>query len=105
MKGFATWGAKRLAGFPDIPTLKESAYDVEYYLWTGFFAPRNIPAEVFNTLREATRKAAQDPDFARGMEKIQTPVAYQDSDEFKAWWAQDAEKIAVAVKRIGKLEK
>jgi hypothetical protein len=37
------------------------------------------------------------------MQKIQTPVAYQDADEFKAWWDKDAEKIAVAVKRIGRI--
>jgi len=104
VNGFATWGGTRLPDFPNIPTLKESGYDVEYYLWTGFFAPRNVPADVFKTLREATRQAVQDPDFRKGMEKIQTPIAYQDSDEFKAWWDKDAEKIAVAVKRIGKLE-
>jgi tripartite-type tricarboxylate transporter receptor subunit TctC len=103
VNGFATWGAQRLPDFPAIPTLKESGYDVEYYLWTGFFAPRNVPAGVFKTLRDATRQAAQDADFRRGMEKIQTPVAYQDADEFKAWWDRDAEKIAVAVKRIGRV--
>jgi tripartite-type tricarboxylate transporter receptor subunit TctC len=102
VRGFATWGGRRLQDFPPVPTLKESGYDVEYYLWTGFFAPRNVPAGVLNTLRDATRQAAKDPDFARGMEKIQTPVAYQDADEFKAWWDKDAEKIAAAVKRIGK---
>lgn len=103
VKGFATWGAQRLAEFPAIPTLRESGFDVEYYLWTGFFAPRNIPANVFTTLREATRQAVKNPDFARGMEKIQTPIAYQDSDEFKGWWDKDAEKIATVVKRIGKV--
>src|SRR5207247_4992296 len=25
--------------FPDVPTLKELGYDVEYYLWAGLFAP------------------------------------------------------------------
>ncbi|HXF67906.1 MAG TPA: tripartite tricarboxylate transporter substrate binding protein [Burkholderiales bacterium] len=103
VKGFATWGAQRLSEFPAIPTLKESGYDIEYYLWTGFFAPRAIPASVFATLREATRQAVKDPDFVRGMEKIQTPVAYQDADEFKAWWDKDAEKIAAAIRRIGKV--
>jgi hypothetical protein len=47
--------------------------------------------------------AAQDPAFRKGVGKIQTPVAYQDADEFKAWWDKDAEKIAAVVKRIGKV--
>ncbi len=104
VKAFATWGAKRLPDFPNVPTFKESGYDIEYYLWTGFFAPRNVPADVFKTLREATRQAAQDPEFRKGMDKIQTPIAYQDADEFKAWWDKDAEKIAAVVKRMGKVE-
>ncbi len=103
VKAFATWGIQRLAAFPAVPTFKEQGYDIEYYLWAGLFAPKNISPQVFNTLREAVRKAVSDPDFIKGMEKIRTPIAYQDSDEFKAWWDKDAEKLAVVVKRIGKV--
>ncbi len=28
---------------PDVPTLKERGYDVEYYLWVGLFAPKGTP--------------------------------------------------------------
>ena len=38
------------------------------------------------------------------MEKAQTPIAYQDADEFKAWWDRDAQTLAEVVKRIGKVE-
>lgn len=103
VRGLATWGARRLPDFPGIPTLRESGYDVEYYLWTGFFAPRKIPPGVLSALREATRRAVKDPDFVKVMEKIQTPIAYQDADEFKAWWDRDAEKIAAVIRRIGKV--
>jgi len=103
IRSYVQWGAKRLADFPDVPTFKELGYDIEYYLWAGLFAPTNIPPRVFNTLREAVRKAVSDPDFIKGMEKIRTPIAYQDADEFKAWWAQDAEKVVAVVRRIGKI--
>lgn len=104
VRGLAQWGAKRLADFPQVPTFRELGYDIEYYLWAGLFAPSRIPPHVFTALREAVRQAVKDPEFIRGMEKIQTPIAYQDADEFKAWWDQDAQKLAAVVKRIGKLE-
>ncbi len=104
IRALATWGASRLAAFPEVPTLKELGYDVEYYLWAGLFAPRNVPPRVVQVLREATRRAVQDPEFRGAMEKIQTPIAYQDADEFKAWWDQDAQRIAAAIKRIGRIE-
>jgi tripartite-type tricarboxylate transporter receptor subunit TctC len=104
LRALATWGAGRLAAFPDVPTMKELGYDVEYYLWAGLFAPRGVPASVIQTLRDATRRAVQDPEFRSAMEKVQTPIAYLDADEFKAWWDQDARRIAAAIKRIGRIE-
>jgi tripartite-type tricarboxylate transporter receptor subunit TctC len=103
IRAHAQWGAKRLADFPDVPTFREQGYDIEYYLWAGLFAPRGISPAVFSTLRKTVREAVSDPAFVKGMEKIRTPIAYQDADEFKAWWAQDAEKVAAVVRRIGKI--
>ena len=35
---------------------------------------------------------------------IQSPLAYQDADEFRAWWDADATRLAEVIKRIGKVE-
>jgi tripartite-type tricarboxylate transporter receptor subunit TctC len=104
MRALATWGATRLTAFPDVPTLKELGYDVEYYIWTGLFAPRGIPAQVLQTLRDATRRAVQDEEFKAAMDKAKTPIAYQDADEFKAFWDADARRIAAVIQFIGKTE-
>jgi tripartite-type tricarboxylate transporter receptor subunit TctC len=104
LRPLATWGGARLASFPDVPTLGELGYDVEYYAWAGLFAPRAIPAGAFKTLREATRQAVHDAEFRAAMDKVQTPIAYQDADEFKAFWDRDAARLAEVVKRIGRVE-
>jgi tripartite-type tricarboxylate transporter receptor subunit TctC len=104
IRALATWGATRLAAFPDIPTMKELGYNIEYYLWTGLFAPKNVPANVVKVLRDATRQAVHDREFNNAMEKIQTPIAYQDAEEFRAWWDRDAQILAGVIKRIGKIE-
>lgn len=104
IRGLATWGATRLAAFPEIPTMRELGYDVEYYLWAGLFAPKNVPAHVVKVLREATRQVVQDPEFRSAMGKIQTPIAYLDADEFREWWDRDAQILAGVIKRIGKIE-
>jgi tripartite-type tricarboxylate transporter receptor subunit TctC len=104
MRPLATWGATRLAAFPDVPTLKELGHDVEYYLWAALFAPRGVPAGTVKALRDATRQAVADPEFKAAMEKVQTPIAYQDADEFKAWWDRDARILADVIKKIGRVE-
>ena len=104
LRMLATWGATRLAAYPDVPTLKELGYDLEYYLWTGLFAPRGTPASALKLLRDATRQAVQDPEFRSAMDKAQTPIAYQDADEFRGWWDADAARLAAVIKKIGRVE-
>jgi hypothetical protein len=38
------------------------------------------------------------------MSRIETPIAYQDADEFKTWWDHDARILADVIKRIGRVE-
>ncbi len=88
----------------DAPTLKELGLDVEYYLWIGLFAPKATPAPVMKALREAVRQAVEDPAFKSALEKIQSPLAYQDADDFGKWWDADAARLAEVIKRIGRIE-
>ena len=40
LRALASFGATRSPALPDVPTLKELGYNVEYYLWVGIFAPK-----------------------------------------------------------------
>ena len=104
IRPLAVTSVKRHEFFPDVPTLKELGYDVEYYLWIGLFAPKATPAPVVKVLREGTRAAVQDPEFRAALEKLSAPAAYQDADEFKAWLDGDAARLADVIKKIGKVE-
>jgi len=104
VRALAVTGATRHPHFPDVPTLKELGYDVEYYLWTGLFAPKSTPAGPMKALREAVRQAVDDPAFKSAMEKIQTPIAYKDADQFRTWWDAEAVRLAEVIKRIGRVE-
>jgi tripartite-type tricarboxylate transporter receptor subunit TctC len=72
--------------------------------WAGLVTPRGVPPAVVKTLREATRVAVGDGEFKAAMGKAQTPIAYQDADEFKAWWGRDAAMLADVIKKIGRVE-
>ena len=45
-----------------------------------------------------------DAEFRSAMEKVQTPIAYQDADEFKAFWDRDAGILADVIRKIGRVE-
>jgi len=104
LRPLAVSGAARQPYFPDVPTLRELGYDVEYYLWCGLFAPKGTPAAALTVLGNAVRRAMQDPEFKAAMDKVQVPIAYQDADEFRAWWDADAARLAEVIRAIGKVE-
>jgi tripartite-type tricarboxylate transporter receptor subunit TctC len=105
LRALATWGDRRLAALPDVPTFKELGYkDVEFYIWAGLFAPAGTPAPILTKLRETAAKVVADPEFKSAMDKLQTPVAYKDAPEFKTFWDEDAARLQEAVRRIGKVE-
>ena len=104
LRALAGWGTKRHPAYPDVPTFKELGYDVEYYIWAGLFAPAGTPEPVMKILRDAVRKAVEDPDFKTQMEKVNSPVVYMDAPDFRKYWESDAKRLAAAVKVVGKVE-
>jgi tripartite-type tricarboxylate transporter receptor subunit TctC len=104
LRPLAGFGAQRAPALPDVPTMKELGYDVEFYLWIGMFAPKGTPAAVITTLREASKKAAADEKFKQAMTNLGQDVAYLDQPEFKAFWDADAKRVEEAVRSIGKIE-
>ena len=105
LKALATYAPARVAGFADVPTMKELGYpEVEYFVWTGFFAPAGTPPEVMATLRRGTREAVQDPEFKNAMDKLRAPIVYKDTDEFQAYLDADAKRLTAVIQKIGKVE-
>ena len=103
LKPLACFGAKRAPAVPDVPTMKELGYNVEFYLWVGMFAPKDTPAAVVTALRDASKKAAADEKFAQAMKNLGQDVAYLDQADFKAFWDADAKRVEDAVRQIGKV--
>jgi tripartite-type tricarboxylate transporter receptor subunit TctC len=103
LKPLACFGAARAPALPDVPTMKELGYNVEFHLWVGLFAPKGTPTPIIDTLREASKKAARDPKFEQAMKNLGQDVAYLDQPEFRTFWNADAKRVEDAVRQIGKV--
>ncbi len=104
LRVLASWGDRRLASLPDVPTMVELGFDAVFFQWSGLFAPAGTPEPVVARLRDAARVAANDPKFIAAMATVDTPVQYMDAPEFQRFWDGDARKLGDVVRRVGKLE-
>ena len=104
LRVLASWGDKRHPAFADAPTLKELGYDAEFYVWSGVFVPKDVPAALQTEIRGAIRAAVASEDFQNALKNLQIPVDYRDSEEFKKFIATDTKMLEAAIKKIGKIE-
>jgi tripartite-type tricarboxylate transporter receptor subunit TctC len=105
LRALAGWGEARVSALPDVPTFKELGYpDAEFYIWAGVFAPTGTPEPVLAKLRDGLRAAVADPEFKAAMDKLETPIAFKQGDEFARFFAADAKRLAEGVRKVGKIE-
>jgi tripartite-type tricarboxylate transporter receptor subunit TctC len=100
----ALFGAKRSKALPDVPTMKELGYDIEYYLWVGMFAPKGTPDNAVSTLREALNKAAHTDQFKSALTNLGQELDYMDQPAFAKFWEADAKRIEAAIREIGRVQ-
>ncbi len=102
-RALASFGAKRDPQHPNVPTMKELGYDIEFYLWVGLFAPKGTPDAIVTKLRGEVKKAVVTEKFESAIKNLGQDVAYLDAPDFKKFWDADATRVVDAVRTIGKI--
>jgi tripartite-type tricarboxylate transporter receptor subunit TctC len=103
LKPLAVLAEKRLAQYPDIPTLAEAGYPgVGTLHWQGMLAPAGTPKEVIATLHKAIVQASKSPQLLEKFSKQLVSVSPNASpEEAQSWLNKELEswkKITAEVK-------
>ena len=83
-----TWGEKRLAKFPDAPTLKELGIDIVQNSPFGIGAPKGTPPEVVKKLHDGFKQAMEDPSYVAALGRYDMLPNYMSSAQYSKF-AQD----------------
>lgn len=81
----ASLGSQRFKAFPDVPTARESGYELEVNAPLGLAGPKGVPAEIVAVWQDAARKAMQDPEVVKVLDLLNQPEWYRNSADYKAW--------------------
>jgi tripartite-type tricarboxylate transporter receptor subunit TctC len=61
----ATFNPQRIAEKPDVPTVKESGYDIALVKFRGLAGPKGLPETVTKVWDQATQQVLNDPEYKK----------------------------------------
>ena len=97
----ATAGAQRSPHYPDVPTFRESGYDIEGSAWYGLFAPAGTPKEIVDALGRAATDAMHQPDLKQRIEPLGLEATGLGPAEMAAILRADYDKWGPVIRASG----
>jgi tripartite-type tricarboxylate transporter receptor subunit TctC len=92
---------QRDPAFPDVPTARESGFDVSLEAWRGIAVPKGTPQPVIDALEAAVKKTVESKEFIAGCERIGARPAYAGAKEFGQIIAAEDAELAKLMKLVG----
>ena len=94
--------AKRLAAFPDTPTMAEAGYpQLTSGSWQGIFVPTGTPKEAVDRLYGVTLETMKDPQVRERLANGGVEVVTSAPGEFAQFVAKETERWGQAVREAG----
>lgn len=88
--------------FPAIPTLEELGYRQPLFgVWTGFFAPAGVPAEVTRALVPALERAIREPQVQARLKALGIAADYSPPDQLVAEIRDEHGRVLAIAQKAG----
>ncbi len=99
-----TWGAERLAKFPDAPTLKELGLDLVQNSPFGIAAPRDTPPAVVKRLHDAFKQAMEQASYKTALAKYDMVPMYMSTAGYSKFAQETFKREKALVEKLGLLK-
>jgi tripartite-type tricarboxylate transporter receptor subunit TctC len=96
-----TWGEKRLAKFPDAPTLKELGMDIVQNSPFGIGAPKGTPPEVVKKLHDAFKQAMEEPSYVAALGRYDMLPIYMSSADYTKFAQTTFTREKALIEKLG----
>ncbi|GAA4223985.1 tripartite-type tricarboxylate transporter receptor subunit TctC [Sagittula marina] len=97
----AVFSPERLEAYPDIPTMQELGYDLDFSVWQGVVAPKGLDEEQRSALSDACAAAIEAEAFVELAKKTNTGLMYRNAEDFEAFVSRNAEMNAQILRDAG----
>ena len=86
---------------PNVPTAKESGYDVVVESWLGVFLPPKTPPDVVRALSNAMKQASESSTMKDNLAKFASVATFQTPEQFVETIKSDLNRWGPVVKASG----
>ena len=96
-----TWGAKRLAKLPDVPTLTELGLGIVQASPYGIGGPKGMDPGLVKTLHDAFKQAMEMTNHVEALAKYDQELMYMGSQEYSRFAAETFKKEKALIEKLG----
>jgi len=100
LRALAVTTATRLDILPNVPTFKESGYNIEVSLWYGFFVRSNTPAPIVKRLADDLKVAIQSPGVKKRYEPLALIIGDKFGNDFVRYYKSEYDRWGALVKPL-----
>lgn len=97
----AVFSEERSELYPNIPTMKELGYDLEFSVWQGVFTPKGISEERQAELASACKTALESDSMLSFAEKANVNIEYKSPSDFESFVRRSFQTNADTINEIG----
>ena len=105
VRGLAAFTEKRIENLEDVPTVKESGYNMAHIVWGAMFAPKGVDKARLDQLEAACETAVKSDAFQGLLEKVKVPDLYTGMDETSQFAKKESAKYKVLLQSAGMAKK
>lgn len=100
----ATFNPERMKDFPDVPTVKESGFDVVLQKFRGLAAPKGLPDEIGAIWDKAAQGVLADPEYQKDYQAQNLVANFIDHTKYPAFVDDFVQKTTAFLKQAGVIQ-
>ena len=102
LRGLAVAGPKRIAAFPDVPTIAEAGLPgIDGVVWNGFFVPAGTPKQNIEILNRELLRTFNAPDVREQLAAIGADLVGGRPEDYAMFIRQESAKWGKVIKDVG----
>jgi len=91
----------RVADAPEVPTLKEQGYDVQFVNWRGFFGPPGMSSSMKNEIAKMLGDVQKTPEWEVVRKRNAWVNIYNPGDKFVSFLEKQTVEMTALMKKLG----